>query len=95
MTFDDIKYKFDGHAYVWVKPTFGTWEDAINERGGNNSDWRPAKLVGTCIDVEDRGTQLDGRRLVFFGQAYGFRLDKFECGGVITMEETPSLAPSF
>lgn len=95
VTFDDIDYEYGGHAYVWVKPSEKTWEQAIGERWGKNDEWRPAKLIGYCFDEKDRGSQLDGRRLEFFGSTYAYRLDDFECGGVFAMEETPLLAPSF
>lgn len=94
MTFDDIDYPYDGHAYVWVKPAEGkVWEDITNSNylTDRGNEHRPAKLSGTPPEDEYRGTQLDGRRIWLLGSQYGYRLENFELGGEMKFEEAPAL----
>lgn len=97
MNFDDFNYDYGGHAYVWAKPKSGDWNEAIYDHfhGRGDSNWRPARLIGHCTEEQDKGSQLDGRRLEFIGQSGTFRLDNFECGGQLVMEDTQSMTPAF
>lgn len=93
MTFDDIDYPLDGHAYVWVKPAEGTnWSDVLSDdRHSNRGDeYRPGKLGGTPPEDEYRGTQIDGRRIQLIGQPYTYRLEKFELGGEMSFDNSPA-----
>lgn len=94
MEFDDITYETDRHTYVWVKPANDmSWndvldEDKISNRGG---EYRPAKISGALPEREYRGTQVDGRRIELIGSTYAYRLEKFELGGEMSFEDTPTL----
>lgn len=66
--FDDIEYENGGYAYVLV---------GSNTRFVDGRSVHPARMVGHCWDDKDRGTPLDGRRLVFIGDPYHHRINDY------------------
>jgi len=94
MDFDDITYESNKNMYVWVKPANSmSWNDILDDDKISNrgDEYRPAKISGTLPEPEYRGTQIDGRRIELIGSTFAYRLEKFELGGELAFEETPSL----
>lgn len=86
---DEIDYPYGGHAYIWVRPKTGTWDDIHPWLKGRGNEWRPARLMSHCPEHQYRGTQADGRTVEFFDTTFTYRLDKFEFGELINEPDAP------